>query len=441
MSADRPSMTVDEPEWSDRGVTLGVRLGGRRIELGFGAAGIEEQSADFALPSTLLLAMASAADLRLQAPVSGRLLDAIPSIGSVLGTWGPTWNAEFRRIAVGAPRDAGPPATPGRGVASVFSGGVDSFYTALDRHDELTAVIFIHGFDVRMKDTLRRAEALRNVSAAAEALGLELVEVEVTTRPITDPMVPWQAYHGGVLAAIAQLFQHRFRKVYLPATHPYDELVPWGTHPVLDHLWSTDRLAIEHHGAGASRVEKVRQLCDSDVAMRHLRVCWAGRETQQNCGVCEKCVRTTMNLASNGALERCQTLPDSLDPAVVEQIHVRGPNDAAFVRENRAALEARGGYPEIVEALRNVEHRFHAATVEPLISPIRGELVHARRELDETRRHLELAGSDAEAARADAGRWAERATAAERMLNEFRGTRRYRAAQAIARPLDRLRGS
>ena len=112
-----------------------------------------------------------------------------------------------------------------------------------------------------------------------------------------------------MLASVGLLFQARFRTILISAAHTYADLGPWGSHPLLDPLWSTELTEFVHHGAHATRVDKCRVLANSEVAMRHLRVCWENREGRYNCGECEKCLRTMVNLAAVGALGRCTTLP------------------------------------------------------------------------------------------------------------------------------------
>jgi hypothetical protein len=51
------------------------------------------------------------------------------------------------------------------------------------------------------------------------------------------------------MASVALLFQHRFSKVLIAATNSYAELTPWGTHQLLDPLWSTELMEFEHDGA------------------------------------------------------------------------------------------------------------------------------------------------------------------------------------------------
>ncbi len=398
-------MAVDEPTWTDNTVATTITVGDSIKRVRYSASTALAGRGDFLLAAMLLPAMATADRLRLRAPVSPGLLATTSRIQEIFATWGPTWHMNYVPVQVDAPRAELLPADTS-GVACFFSGGVDSFYTLLRHREDITAIIFIHGFDISLGDTGLRERAAQTARDVADALSIDLIEVETDLRAFTDPVASWQPYHGGALASVALLFQHRFDRVLVPATHTYAEMFPWGSHPLLDPLWSTERTEIEHSGAEATRVAKVATLADSDLAMRYLRVCWENLDGAYNCGRCEKCVRTMLNLAAGGALGRCETLPSQLDADRVASMRLRSMNDVAFARENRAALQALGGYDEIVEAIAVAERAATETAAEQRVK-------HAERYADDMRRSLE----------------------------EFQATRRYRLAQALGRPLDWIRAA
>jgi len=252
-------------------------------------------------------------------------------------------------------------ARPTDNVACFFSGGVDSFYTALKHHDEISHLILVHGcFDTYPDDQSIRVRNSHMAHEVAKELGLSLIEVETDVRAFSHQLLSWAYYHGSALFSIALLFQHLFRKVLIPATHTYADLFPWGSHPVLDPLWSTELTEIAHEGCEATRVEKVAYISKHQVAMKWLHVCQQRPPEDYNCGRCEKCLRTMLNLKAVGALELCETLPQDLNPADVENIRLnRGKNaqlhisTIAFAQENLKALEKLGTEPALTRAVAN----------------------------------------------------------------------------------------
>ncbi|HEX2232977.1 MAG TPA: hypothetical protein VHG69_06390 [Thermoleophilaceae bacterium] len=303
---------------------------------------------DALFPVALQLAMKAGADVvRVPGALSPRLLGSAAQIQDILCAW----DGSYVRTKVEA--DARAPGAPvGDAVACFFSGGVDSFYSVLKHDDEIKHLIFSLGFDLRLDGDpapMRRAET--TAREVAEALGKTLVVVRTDIRSFSDHYISGWYFHGAILAAMGLLFQHRFRKVIIPSTHNYADLFPWGSHPLLDPLWSTEETQFFHDGCEATRPEKVRFISSSEVAMNWLRVCFEPPETTYNCGRCEKCLRTMVALHLAGALGRCRTLPDTLDLRAVSRIRIPDDNARAFVTENLVAVEQAGGDPALERAL------------------------------------------------------------------------------------------
>ena len=57
---------------------------------------------------------------------------------------------------------------------------------------------------------------------------------------------------------------------------------------------------IHHDGCGRSRNDKINAVAGWPVAADNLRVCWRNSDPSQNCGICEKCIRTALGFLANG---------------------------------------------------------------------------------------------------------------------------------------------
>jgi hypothetical protein len=128
--------------------------------------------------------------------------------------------------------------------------------------------------------------------------------------------------------------------VLIAATDHYTQLSPWGSHPLLDPLWSTEATTIIHDGSEATRAEKIMNwICRSDLALQNLRVCLSPND-QYNCGRCEKCLRTMIPLYVAGCLGR-SAFPRELP--IKEAAHHRYRTDGAhlFALDNINLLESK----------------------------------------------------------------------------------------------------
>jgi hypothetical protein len=321
-------------------------------------AGLGESmsDADFLVPLTLVPAMAQRTDLALPGVTSRLLRSRIPVLQGTFARWYPA----MRVAAVGAVGSAPEPAerSRGRGSAAFFSGGVDSFYTALALRDRLDALVFVTGFDfgIGRSEEPDSGRIVKLAHSAAARLGLPLIHVRTSLRSYSDRRVLWgDHYVGSALAAVALLLAPNFRSLAVPATHQARYDFPYGTHPRTDPLWSTEQMRITHHGSGVSRPYKVSKISRCAVAMDTLRVCWENRGGAYNCGACEKCLRTMVELYLAGGLERCRTLPDQIDLAALSELPVPDSSRRSFAISllNSARASDRPLADRIADALRH----------------------------------------------------------------------------------------
>jgi hypothetical protein len=284
-------------------------------------------------------AMNTGEDITVAAPVSAKLAGAIPNIQATLAGWYP----ELRRVHFTAPTYQLITNQKPRGVGCFFSGGVDSFYSAITHADEVDTLIFVHGFDVPLANVRLRERVSTQLRAAAASLGKRLVEVETNAREILDPYGNWGTHtHGSALASVAHLLSGMIGKVYVPSSACRDEVFPWGSHAALDPLWGSEALEVVYDIDDATRADKTFAIARHDAALKHLRVCWQNAEGAYNCGRCEKCMRTMVTLQVAGALERCGTFDAPLDLAAVARLGIVKPARRRFYEDILKAARAAG---------------------------------------------------------------------------------------------------
>jgi hypothetical protein len=184
---------VARPRWDDGRVSVAISIEDQVHQLWFATSGEDPgREADFLLPLTLFPAMVGKSRLRLEGEVSPRLLSAVPMIQDIFRLWGDEyWGGKYsglQRIPVNAePRSE--PIKRASDIACFFSGGVDSFYTLLKHREEITHIVFVHGFDISLEEQPLREQASRMARAVARELGKTLVEVETNLRSFSDPSV------------------------------------------------------------------------------------------------------------------------------------------------------------------------------------------------------------------------------------------------------------
>jgi hypothetical protein len=297
--------------------------------------------------AALLPAMVQGLPLTSNRPVSPRLLRAIPAVQDIFHAW----DEKFRRIELAVPARSTPPGIGGDRVGAFFSGGVDSFYTLLKHQDEITDLILVRGFDIRLEDQVLWTDASARMRDVARRFGKRLIEIETNVTEFSNRYVIWDFYYGPGLASVVALLSPQVRKVYIPSGQSYQLIIPNGSHPLVDPLWSTETTEIVHDGCEMTRAEKVLRIASNAVVHDHLRVCWKNTGGAYNCGKCEKCLRTMVSLRIAGVLERCATFPRPLDLGAVARVRMRDPYVRFCAEANLRAAQIAGSDPNLIKAL------------------------------------------------------------------------------------------
>ncbi len=195
-------------------------------------------------------------------------------------------------------------------------------------------------------------QVLENARSAARPYGLKVLDVMTNVRAFGDIYVHWHWMHGPAMAAIALALQNGFEKIYIPSSQSGDKVVnPWGSSPVIDPFWSTEKLAVRYDSFNKSRVQKIESISALPESLKYLRVCWQNPGNAYNCGQCEKCIRTMISLFCLGKLEQAETFPHEIPiqrfrelkipPIVFDSYYVLEKQLAEIESESQQARELR----------------------------------------------------------------------------------------------------
>jgi hypothetical protein len=333
------------------------KIGWDRVYFSLGDAAQGQYAQADASPfaaALLLPSMKQGEDLIIRGSISRQLYQGMHEImREVL-----TWDIGLRPVKIQADALVSDPPRPPRS-ASFFSGGVDSFYTYLKHKtdhteaDRISSFILVNGFDINQHNTRLWDRTLENIKSVAAADGVGLTVVRSNIQGLVEPVLLWDYAHGGCLAAVGLFVRGAFRRIYIPSTHSVAEQIPWGSNLALDGHWSTESTTFVHDGTEATRLEKViGQIARSPLALGHLRVCFENEPGAYNCGRCDKCLRTMMNLYVAGVLEQSGTFPHRIDPELVAAVPtIPGPHGGIFHSENLRALADQDRAPELRQAI------------------------------------------------------------------------------------------
>ena len=292
-------------------------------------------------------------DLVINGSISRKLYEGMQQIGKKIFEW----NILANRAEVKAERvvEDEPELKP-RHVGTFFSGGVDSFYTYLkhehDKNDPIGHFVLMNGTDIDLRNKVLWKATKENIQKIAERSGVELIAVETNIQVLLEPMISPDFTHGGALAAVGLCLRKGLKKIYIPATFSVEEQIPYGSHPELDHYWSTETIQFDHDGTEATRFNKIDwQITKSPLALEYLRVCYMNSKGTYNCGKCEKCLRTMISLYALGKLGDAKTFPSTIDPARAKELAAHSGPVNMGIKQNLAKLHERNIDPPLQQAL------------------------------------------------------------------------------------------
>jgi hypothetical protein len=201
-------------------------------------------------------------------------------------------------------------------AGAFLSGGADSLAMlrlnrltyALDHPRSFADCLVVQGFDIDVEDAQAFELTLSSLAEVVHDTGVTLIPVRSNVRDLDRDTAFWMIEsHGSALAAVAHAFSNRFRSVAIASTFNLTRLPTlYGSHPLLDPCYGSSALRIHHDGIRYSRLNKVGIVAGWDVGLQNLRVCTRRNHPGLlNCGRCEKCTRTMLELMVFGKLDRC----------------------------------------------------------------------------------------------------------------------------------------
>lgn len=317
-------------------------------------------SADPFLLAIVFHAMASGADLEVHGAVSPSLLRGLEEFQAAWSRWRPELYRPFS-VKADVEREE-TRAEDGRTVMT-FSGGLDSCCTAWRhttgdlgrRKRRLEAAVMVHGFDIPLDQDEVFTRAVATSRAILDTIDVPLIPVTCNIRVLRDD---WEDLHGAALAACLHLLAGGYSTGLIASSRAYESLrLPWGSNPVTDPMLGSASFSIVHDGCDLTRWEKADEIGDWEMAQRHVRVCWEGKQLDRNCGVCMRCVGTAVCYAAVG-----RPIPPSIPipsaGVAVERLRALKPNPVQLgLYEDMAATARKKGLRDswVVELERFID--------------------------------------------------------------------------------------
>lgn len=203
-----------------------------------------------------------------------------------------------------------------RKVGCFFSGGVDAFTTLYSHLEEKPLLITIWGSDIKLDDIDGWGNVEHHVKKTAKDFGLSYTRIKSDFRGLINEKVAnrkvrisgdgwWHGFSCGmglICHAAVVAYKYSLKNVYIASSFPayLKGQYTCGSDPVIDNNIKYAGCSTVHDGYEMDRQQKVRYILEKSEhygIKPHLRVCWESRGGK-NCGHCEKCYRTILEIVS-----------------------------------------------------------------------------------------------------------------------------------------------
>ncbi len=340
MASADDGITITGGVASGNRVDYDLSINGRSYHLYFASDDVKlNASAESAVAMGALGGMKNGLDLHIIDPISSAFIHNQQRLIETFTDWFPSYQKIKLVADTAIERDT---SKTGR-VGSFFTGGVDSFYTFIKNKSDITDLIYVHGYDVKLTDTPRRAAIAAMGRAIQAETGVRFVQIETNSIRVYRDYGRWGAHgHGYGLGAVARQLSDYLDRLYIPSSLDYKMLTPWGSHPDTDPLFSDERLEIIHDGCETSRFQKTKMIAKSNLALNHLRVCWDNVTGTYNCERCEKCLRTKTSLFAVGALDNATTFTSMLQAEDIRKLVIYDELLTKLAQDNILAMRSAG---------------------------------------------------------------------------------------------------
>ncbi|MBG6211973.1 hypothetical protein IWQ49_006672 [Labrenzia sp. EL_126] len=253
----------------------------------------------------------------------------------------------------------------------LFSGGVDAVFTALANIAIEPTLVTVWGADIFFGANNGWEKTNQANQEFADRFGLEYVAIKSNFRTVLnyswlDPKFGkpvrdnwWHAFQFGTALSGLTLPLALHRKsdtIYLASDYSYkDPRILSASDPTLVQEIRASGAFVKCHDYSASRQDKLQFICDFTrryEVIVPLRVCWKS-QAGENCGVCDKCMRTTFGILA------CDSDPADFTFDFSDEAHKK------IIESIKSGTVSRNVFwKEIVHKLRDSKFKSHVVVQE-----------------------------------------------------------------------------
>lgn len=276
-------------------------------------------------------------DLFIDGSVTESVLRNLDEHIKIWSVWRPDLYSQVRIEARNAATDS-----PRRDKPAVmaFSGGLDACFSLAahqakwegDPGRSIMLGILIVGFDIKEKEQSTIRLAYKSAKRILGAFGAGCAMIATNWQ--TDFCPDWRMGCDVGLACVLHTLADGYSRGIISADDSFLEELrddPYSCNMTTNHLLGSYTFPVLLTGGTHTRLEKAGFACKYPVFLNNLRVCWQRLESGTNCGVCEKCVRTRLEMMVYGVEPDIFNQP--MEERQIEQLDFKSEETFGYFEE------------------------------------------------------------------------------------------------------------
>jgi len=281
---------------------------------------------DFAAVALCQYCSNKKADLYIDGTVTESVLFNLDEFLKIWVNWRPDLFSPISIRAKNVVKD-----TPNRKKSAVlaFSGGVDACFSLAAHQKKLLGAssreiglgVLIVGYDLKSDQKTAIDLAYEGAKKALNAFNVPCAVIETNWQQAFCP--DWLMGSIAGVAGVLQTLAGAYSAGILSSDFNYLQelkMKPYGSHMMINHFLGSYMFPIVTTGGTHTRIERIGVIKNYLELIRNLRVCWQSEGGGTNCGVCEKCVRTRLEMMINGMEPDIFRLP--MGPEKIEKMDI-----------------------------------------------------------------------------------------------------------------------
>jgi hypothetical protein len=213
----------------------------------------------------------------------------------------------------------------------LYSGGIDSTHALLARHrmGEEQTLLTVHGMEYRLEDEEKFRALKSKIATFSRLVGDGHIFVRMNAYEtyrkykVNLPDAP-HVSHIFALAGCTFMFSERYRNIFIASDCRLDQQFrtpPWGSNSATNAYFDDGFTRLNTLDDHLTRTEKMPLILSSKEALSAVSFCNSYRTRPDNCGRCDKCMRTKLMFFT-----ACGTVPEIFSDISIPSHWYRGFN-------------------------------------------------------------------------------------------------------------------